>query len=95
LQSCCTRDLDLVNRNIAQERYRIVDGDEQDELIGVGLCAACAHVRVVRSDRESVFYLCELSKIDQRFPKYPRLPVLSCSGYEKDEKSAVPRGADH
>jgi hypothetical protein len=37
-----------------------------------------------------VFYLCELSKVDPRFPKYPRLPGLSCAGYEKrkniDEK---------
>ena len=46
-----------------------------------GLCATCRHVRVVRSDRESVFYLCELSFVDARFPKYPRLPVLSCEGY--------------
>jgi hypothetical protein len=64
-------------------------GNETDELSAVGLCATCKHVRVVRSDRESVFYLCELSKVDQHFPKYPRLPVLSCSGYEKDEKCAV------
>jgi len=26
--------------------------------------------------------LCELSKTDPRFPKYPRLPVLACPGYE-------------
>jgi hypothetical protein len=34
------------------------------------------------SDRGSVFYLCELSKVDPRFPKYPRLPVIECGGYE-------------
>jgi len=34
------------------------------------------------SDRGSVFYLCELSFRDLRFPKYPRLPVLTCSGYQ-------------
>ncbi|MGA3044523.1 MAG: hypothetical protein ABSF54_27435 [Bryobacteraceae bacterium] len=49
----------------------------------VGLCATCAHVEIVRSDRGSVFYLCKLSASDPRFPKYPRLPVLSCIGYEK------------
>jgi len=37
----------------------------------------------VISDRGSVFYLCELSKVDPAFPKYPRLPVLKCSGYEE------------
>jgi hypothetical protein len=42
-------------------------------------------MRRVVSDRASVFYLCELSKVDPTFPKYPRLPVLSCSGYERQE----------
>ena len=55
----------------------------------VGLCATCKHVRVIRSDRGSVFYQCTLSATDSRFPKYPRLPVLSCSGYEADVKSAA------
>ena len=49
----------------------------------VGLCASCRHMRRIESDRGSIFYLCELSKIDPLFPKYPRLPVLSCTGYEK------------
>jgi hypothetical protein len=53
-----------------------------------GLCDSCKHVRRIRSDRCSVFYLCRLSESDSRFPKYPRLPVLSCSGFEKDETSA-------
>ena len=38
------------------------------------------------SDRGSVFYLCELSKVDARFPKYPRLPVLRCAGYDKQNE---------
>ena len=46
-----------------------------------GLCGTCAHSRVIRSDRGSVFYLCELSRDDARFPKYPRLPVLACARY--------------
>ena len=49
----------------------------------VGLCASCAYMRQVESDRGSEFYLCELAKVDPRFEKYPRLPVLSCIGYEK------------
>jgi len=48
----------------------------------VGLCAACAHVRVITSDKGSTFYLCLLSATNPRFPKYPRLPVLRCSGYQ-------------
>jgi hypothetical protein len=46
-----------------------------------GLCAGCVHVRVVRSGKGSTFYLCEMSKVDPAFPKYPRLPVLRCRGF--------------
>lgn len=55
--------------------------EETSAVASVGLCAACRHVRVIRSDRGLVFYLCTLSAVDPRFPKYPRLPVLSCAGY--------------
>jgi hypothetical protein len=47
-----------------------------------GLCADCIHAQQVMSARESNFLLCRLSFSDSKFPKYPRLPVLSCSGYE-------------
>ena len=73
----------------------MADGDESEIIRAVGLCATCTYVRRITSDRGSVFYLCELSKVDQHFPKYPRLPVLSCLGYEEDEKSTVPREANH
>jgi hypothetical protein len=46
-----------------------------------GLCADCLHARRLESARGSVFTLCNLSLSDPRFPKYPRLPVLSCNGY--------------
>jgi hypothetical protein len=48
----------------------------------VGLCETCRHVRIIRSDRGTVFYLCTLSFTDQRFRKYPALPVIHCAGYE-------------
>jgi len=54
-----------------------------DESDRAGLCASCKHVRRILSDRGSVFYLCQLAKTDSRFPKYPRLPVLSCTGYKR------------
>jgi len=47
-----------------------------------GLCANCQHSRRIESDRGTIFLLCELSKSDPRFPKYPRLPVMQCSGYK-------------
>jgi hypothetical protein len=46
-----------------------------------GLCATCAHVETIRSDRSSIYYRCLLSDRDPRFVKYPRLPVLVCPGY--------------
>jgi hypothetical protein len=50
----------------------------------VGLCAECAHARVVLSGRGSSFWLCRLSEVDARFRKYPRLPVVECDGYEAE-----------
>ena len=47
----------------------------------IGLCAACAHVRRIESDKGSVFFLCQLALTDDRFRKYPRLPVLLCDGH--------------
>ena len=56
-----------------------------NEAATAGLCAYCIHMRTITSDRGSVFYLCQLSKADPSFPKYPRLPVLECRGYEAQE----------
>ncbi|MGA9980503.1 MAG: hypothetical protein WBQ08_17925 [Candidatus Sulfotelmatobacter sp.] len=65
----------LDNDRAGQDRVR--------ERSRIGLCADCRFVRVVESDRGSQFYLCERSATDPTFPKYPRLPVLQCRGYEK------------
>jgi hypothetical protein len=48
-----------------------------------GLCGDCVHSRMITSDRGSTFVQCQLSFSDSRFAKYPRLPVLNCSGYAK------------
>jgi len=47
-----------------------------------GLCATCRHSRVVTSKRGSEFRLCERSRTEPRFPRYPALPVLRCNGFE-------------
>lgn len=47
-----------------------------------GLCTHCQHLRHVHSGRGSTFYLCRRAATDPRYPKYPRLPVLHCPGYE-------------
>ena len=47
----------------------------------VGLCAGCRYVRVIENRRASRFYLCRMSEVDPRFPRYPPLPVMRCVGY--------------
>jgi hypothetical protein len=50
--------------------------------VRAGLCVDCRFMRLMRSDRASTFLRCELSATNKAFPKYPRLPVLQCAGYE-------------
>lgn len=59
-----------------------------DEEAQVGLCLHCRHARIVVSRAESRFYLCKRSRTDPAYPKYPRLPVLRCDGYEREGDSA-------
>ena len=48
-----------------------------------GLCNTCLHQRLVHNTRGSVFSLCERSRTDPDYPRYPRLPVVACKGYER------------
>jgi len=54
-----------------------------------GLCDTCRHQRIVRTTRETSYSLCERSREDERYPRYPRLPVTRCSGYEPREGDAA------
>jgi hypothetical protein len=57
-----------------------------------GLCATCEHAAVIVSDRGSRFYLCERSKTDERFPRYPPLPVVTCNRYDEGAcRPSIPR----
>ena len=54
-----------------------------------GLCDSCRHQRIVRNTRGSSFSLCRRSKTEpDRYPRYPRLPVLECPGYEAAARRA-------
>jgi hypothetical protein len=50
-----------------------------------GLCDSCAHQRLIRNTRGSEFSLCERSRADPEYPRYPRLPVRECAGWEPRE----------
>ena len=54
-----------------------------------GLCDSCRHQQLVPNTRGSVFSLCERSRTDPAFPRYPRLPVLSCPGFEPEPEAAA------
>ena len=53
-----------------------------------GLCSVCRHHRVTGNRRGSRFYLCERSKTDERFRRYPPLPMIRCPGFEEASPSA-------
>jgi hypothetical protein len=62
--------------------------------VSFGLCDSCRHQRIVRNTRGSVFSLCERSRTDPAFPRYPRMPVVACAGHEPAEAAGGerPRG---
>ena len=47
-----------------------------------GLCAQCRHARVNQTRRGPTYLRCQLASVDEAFPRYPRLPVLRCAGYQ-------------
>jgi hypothetical protein len=56
-----------------------------------GLCDRCRHQRIVQNTRGSSFSLCELSRTNPAFPRYPRLPVESCEGFSERDASEAQR----
>jgi hypothetical protein len=55
---------------------------EQPRTPAAGLCDRCRHQRIVRTTRGSSFSLCERSRTDPSYARYPRLPVTACKGFE-------------
>jgi hypothetical protein len=52
-----------------------------------GLCVTCRHRRQIESRKGSTFLFCRRSETDWRYPRYPRLPVLQCQGFEAEDES--------
>ena len=48
--------------------------------VEAGLCADCVRV-ALQTGPHALYVRCLLASTDPRFPRYPRLPVISCPGY--------------
>jgi hypothetical protein len=60
--------------------------------MNAGLCDTCVHQRVIRNTRGSSFSLCERSRTQPDYPRYPRVPVVACPGYEPRPEREEPPG---
>jgi hypothetical protein len=57
--------------------------------LNAGLCDRCAHQKRIGNTRGSTFSMCLRHRTEpERFPKYPRLPVRACAGYEPQSMTA-------
>jgi hypothetical protein len=60
--------------------------------LNAGLCDTCTHQKLIRNTRGSTFSMCERSKDEpERYPKYPRVPVTACAGYDRRPTGPRPR----
>ena len=49
-----------------------------------GLCGGCGNAVLRPTRRGTVYLRCALAGTDDRFAKYPRLPVVTCDGYRPE-----------
>lgn len=55
-----------------------------------GICSSCRHHRLQTSRRGSVFHRCDRADEDDRFLRYPPIPVLRCPGHAPHDDEAGP-----
>lgn len=55
-----------------------------------GLCAACVHAKLNETHRGTAYLRCTRAAWDASLPRYPRLPVTACTGYEKCAEAGQP-----
>jgi hypothetical protein len=47
-----------------------------------GLCATCQHPKLNETRRGTVYLRCTRAEWDVALPRYPRLPVTRCTGFD-------------
>jgi len=48
-----------------------------------GLCASCRHAKLNETRRDTAYLRCARAAWDDSLPRYPRLPVLECAGFQQ------------
>lgn len=48
-----------------------------------GLCGQCVHARVNQTKRGTAYLRCLRAAWDERMARYPRLPVMTCEGFDQ------------
>jgi hypothetical protein len=48
-----------------------------------GLCETCRHAKLNETRKGTAYLRCTRATWDDRLPRYPRLPVSECPGYER------------
>jgi hypothetical protein len=51
-----------------------------------GLCRACQHAKLNETRRGTTYLRCTRAEWDSRLPRYPRLPVVECEGFEQGSR---------
>lgn len=87
-QSSGTECTAVYANSVVANGSRVNEETAKTEPTRIGLCADCRHMRRIESARRSTFYRCHRSVTDPSYPKYPRLPVLTCRGYEPGNAKA-------
>jgi hypothetical protein len=62
------------------------DGTGERAAMTHSLCETCSSMREVVTPKGSRFLLCQLSRTNPDYPKYPPQPVVRCDGYQEDEQ---------
>lgn len=52
-----------------------------------GLCALCQHHRINQTRKGTAYLRCTRAEWDKALPRYPRLPVLTCTGFDRDPQT--------
>jgi len=50
-----------------------------------GLCGSCGHAKLNETRRGTAYLRCTRAVWDAALPRYPRLPVTQCAGFERRE----------